>query len=124
MKLHVKSQIVMYVNVRPSLHINLRIVFIYCTKQLNHHLYIPFIVMYKQLNLVPIYNIIFMSGVVGLRGGCGVGRLGVCESAVVPCCGVWVALELSCLATLLSLELKGSREGILYDEIYIMIIEK
>ena len=26
--------------------------------------------------------------------------------------------------TLLSLELKGSREDILYDEIYIMIIEK
>ena len=51
-------------------------------------------------------------------------RLGVCGSAVVPCCGVWVALELSCLATLLSLELEGSREGILYDEIYIMIIEK
>ena len=44
------------------------------------------------------------------------GRLGVCGSAVVPCCGIWVALELSCLATLLSLELEGSREGILYDE--------
>ena len=53
--------------------------------------------------------------------GCGVG---VCGSAVVPCCGVWVALELSCLATLLSLELEGSRDAILYDEIYIMIIEK
>ena len=59
----------------------------------------------------------------GLRVGVGWGRLGVCGSAVVPCCGVWVALELSCLATLLSLELEGSREGILYDEIYI-IIEK
>ena len=58
----------------------------------------------------------------GLRDGCG--RLGVCGSAVVPCCSVRVALELSCLATLLSLELEGSREGILYDEIYIMIIEK
>ena len=57
MKLHVKSQIVMYVNGRPSLHINLRIVFIYCTKQLNHHLYIPFIVIYKQLNIVPIYTV-------------------------------------------------------------------
>ena len=54
MKLHVKSQIVMYVNGKPSLHIHLRNVFIHCTKQLNHHLYIPFIVMYKQLNLVPI----------------------------------------------------------------------
>ncbi len=49
MKLHVKSQIVMYVNGRPSLHINLHNVFIYCTKQLNHHLYIPFIVMYKRI---------------------------------------------------------------------------
>ena len=68
MKLHVKSQIVMYVNGIPSLHINLRIVFIYCTKQLNHHLYIPFIVMYKQLNRVPIYNIIFMSGAHGVAG--------------------------------------------------------
>ena len=82
MKLHVKSQIVMYVNGKPSLHINLRIVFIYCTKQLNHHLYIPFIVMpnkrsssslllmYKQLHLVPIYNIniIFMSGAHGVAG--------------------------------------------------------
>ena len=54
----------------------------------------------------------------------GWGRLGVSGSAVVPCCDVWMALELSCLATLLSLELKGSREGILYDEIYIMIIEQ
>ena len=61
----------------------------------------------------------------GCGVGVGCGRLGVCRSAVVPCCGVWVALELSCLATLLSLELEGSREGILYyDEIYIMIIEK
>ena len=39
-------------------------------------------------------------------------------------CGVWVVLVLSCLETLLSLELEGSREEILYDEIYIMIIEK
>ena len=66
--------------------------------------------MYKQLNLVPIYNIILMSGAHGVAGR---GRLGVCGSAVVPCCGVWVALELSCLATLLSLELEGSREGII-----------
>ena len=33
-------------------------------------------------------------------------------------------MELSCLETLLSLEVKGSSEGILYDEMYIMIIEK
>ncbi len=52
------------------------------------------------------------------------GAHGVCGSAVVPCCGVWVALELSCLATLLSLELEGSREEFLYAEIYIMTIEK
>ena len=68
MKLHVKLQIVMYVNGRPSLHINLRNVLIYCTKQLNHHLYIPFIVMYKQLNMVPIYNIVFMAGAHGVAG--------------------------------------------------------
>ena len=37
-------------------------------------------------------------------------------------CDVWVTLELSCLETLLSLELDGSREDIRYDEIYIMII--
>ena len=56
--------------------------------------------------------------------GVGWGRLGVCGSAVVPCFGVWVALQLSCLTTLLSLELEGSREGILYDETDIMTIEK
>ena len=52
----------------------------------------------------------------------GWGRLGVCGSAVVPCCGVWVALELSCLATLLTFEL----EGILYPvrEFYMMRFEE
>ena len=81
--------------------------------------------MCKQLNVVPIYNIIFMSGAHGV--GVGWGRLGVCGSAVVPYCDVWVAClaTLLSLAILLSLELEGSREGILYyDEIYIMIIEK
>ena len=39
-------------------------------------------------------------------------------------CGASVDLELSCLETLLSLEVKGSTEGILYDGIYIMITEK
>ena len=68
MKLHVKSQIVIYVTGRPSLHINLHIIFIYCTKQLSHHLHISFIVMYKQLNLIPIYNIIFMPGAHGVSG--------------------------------------------------------
>ena len=33
--------------------------------------------MYKQLNRVPIYNIIFMSGAHGVAGlGCGVGTAG------------------------------------------------
>ena len=52
MKLHVKLQIVMYVNSRPSPHINLRNLFI----SLNNLIitYIPFIAMYKQLNLPPI----------------------------------------------------------------------
>ena len=81
--------------------------------------------MYKQLNLVPIYNIIFMSGARGVAGWVwgGDGWVSV-DRRLFTCCGVWLALELSCLATLLSLELEGSREGILYDEIYIMIIEK
>ena len=34
-------------------------------------------------------------------------------------CGASVDLELSCLETLLSLAVKGSSEGILYDEIYL-----
>ena len=59
MKLHVKSQIVMYVNNKPSLQINLRDLFIYLLQlfiALNNLIisYIPFIAMYKQLNLVPI----------------------------------------------------------------------
>ena len=42
-------------------------------------------------------------------------------------CGASVDLELSCLETLLSLlslEVKGSIEGILYDEIYIVCVYK
>ena len=90
MKLHVKSQIVMYGNNKPSLHIILRDIFIYLLHlciALNNLIisYIPFIAMYKQLNLVPIYNIIFY---VWCSWGCGVcvgrGWLGVCGSAVVP----------------------------------------
>ena len=38
-------------------------------------------------------------------------------------CGASVDLELSCLETLLSLEAKGSSEGIMYDEIYIICIQ-
>ena len=92
MKLHVKSQIVMYVNNKPSLHINLRDLFIYLFIYLLNLFialnnlsisYIPFIAMYKQFNLVP--NITFY---VCCSWGCGVcverGWLGVCGSAVVP----------------------------------------
>ena len=84
--------------------------------------------MYKQLNLVPIYNIIFIDTkrlvLMGLRGGCGVGTAGCLWIG-----GYYVLWRLGgfgavVLATLVSLELEGSREGILYDEIYIMIIEK
>ena len=85
MKLHVKLQIVMYVNSRRSPHINLRNLFI----SLNNLIitYIPFIAMYKQLNLPPILHLCLV--LMGLRGGCGVwGRLGVCGSAVVPACVV------------------------------------
>ena len=60
MKLHVKSQIVMYVNNKPSLHITMCDLFIYLLNiciTLNNLIisYIPFIAMYKQLHLVPIY---------------------------------------------------------------------
>ena len=64
MKLHVKLQIVMYVNSRPSPHINLRNLFI----SLNNLIitYIPFIARYKQLHLPLI--IIFMSDAHGVAG--------------------------------------------------------
>ena len=95
MKLHVKSQIVMYVNSRPSTHIHLRNLFISL-----HNLiitYIPFIAMYKQLNLPPILYLCLV--LLGLRGWCGVGAA-ACVSVdrqLFRRCGVWVALELSCL---------------------------
>ena len=76
--------------------------------------------MYKQLNLVPIYNIIFyvvLMGVAGCVWGGG-GWVSV-DRRLFHRCGALVDLELSCLKTLLSLEVKGSSEGILYDEIYI-----
>ena len=46
-------------------------------------------------------------------------RLGVCGSAAVPPFVVFGAVV---FGTLLMLELEGSREGILYDEIYITIL--
>ena len=76
--------------------------------------------MYKQLNIVPIYrtNIIFYVWCSwGLRGVCGAGVS--VDRRLFHRCGASVDLELSCLRTLLSLEVKGSSEGILYDEIYI-----
>ena len=84
MKLHVKLQIVMYVNSRPSPHINLRNLFI----SLNNLIitYIPFIAMYKQLNLHLYYIYVWCSWGCGV--GVGWGRLGVCGSAVVPACVV------------------------------------
>ena len=65
-------EIVMYVNSRPSTHIHLRNLFISL-----HNLiitYIPFIAMYKQLNLPPILYLCLV--LMGLRGGCGVGAAG------------------------------------------------
>ena len=83
MKLHVKLQIVMYVNSRPSPHINLRNLFI----SLNNLIitYIPFIAMYKQLNLPPI---LYMSGAHGVAGWVWGGGGWVSGSAVVPACVV------------------------------------
>ena len=60
----------------------------------------------------------------GLRGVCVAGRLGVCGSAVVPPLwrlgGFWAVM----FGNTDELEVKGYSEGILYDEIYIMIFEK
>ena len=71
---------------------------------------------------MPIYNIIFY---VWCSWGCGGGGAWVSvDRRLFHRCGASVDLELSCLETLLSLEVKGSSEGILYDEMYIMIIEK
>ena len=122
MKLHVKSQIVMYVNSRPSTHIHLRNLFITL-----HNLiitYIPFIAMYKQLNRPPILYLCLV--LVGLRGGCGVGAAGCLwiGSCFGSCFGrLWCLGGFGAVVfgTLLRLELEGSREGILYDEIYITI---
>ena len=119
MKLHVKSQIVMYVNSRPSTHIHLRNLFISL-----HNLiitYIPFIAMYKQFNLPPILYLCLV--LMGLRSGCGVGAagclwIGSCFRRLW-CLGGFGAVV---FGTLLRLELEGSREGILYDEIYITIL--
>ena len=108
-----------YVNNRPSTHIHLRNLFISL-----HNLiitYIPFIAMYKQLNLPPILYLCLV--LMGLRGGCGVGAagclwIGSCFRRVW-CLGGFGAVV---FGTLLRLELEGSREGILYDEIYITIL--
>ena len=83
--------------------------------------YIPFIAMYKQLNLPPILYLCLV--LMGLRGGCGVGAagclwIGSCFRRLW-CLGGFGAVV---FGTLLRLELEGSREGILYDEIYITIL--
>ena len=63
-----------------------------------------------------------MSGAHGVAGwvGGGGGWVSV-DRWLFRACVVWVVLELSCLETLMSLELEGSREDILYDEVNIMI---
>ena len=67
--------------------------------------------MYKQLSSVPIYNMIFLSGAHDVAGWVwgGNGWVSV-DRRLFRRCGVWVVLELSCLETLLSLELGSSRE--------------
>ena len=61
-----------------------------------------------------------MSGAHGVAGSVwgGGGWVSV-DRRLFHLCGASVDLELSCLETVLSLEVKGSSEGILYDEIYI-----
>ena len=79
--------------------------------------YIPFIAMYEQLNIVPIYNSIFyVWRSFGLRVCVGRGGWVSVYRRLFHRCGASVDLELSCLETLLSLDVKGSSEGILYDE--------
>ena len=81
--------------------------------------------MYKQFTLVPTYNIILMSGAHGVEGWVwgGDGWVSVDRRLFHVVVSGWLW---SCrvLLSLDSLELEGSREGILYYEIYIMIIEK
>ena len=62
----------------------------------------------------------FMSGAHGVAGfvWSGGGWVHV-DRRLFHRCGGSVDLELSFLKTLLSLDVKGSSEGILYDEIYI-----
>ena len=95
---------VMYVYNKPSQHINLRDLLIYLLNlfiALNNLIisYIPFIAMYKQLNLVPIINIVFLCLVLmGLRcmwgaGAAGCLLIGGCSTVVAPrwiwSCHVW-----------------------------------
>ena len=70
-----------------------------------------------QLNIVPIYNIIFMSGAHGVAGWVWVGAAGCLW--IGGCSMLWRLGGFGAVMfeTLLSLELEGSREGILYAEI-------
>ena len=74
--------------------------------------------MYKQLNIVPIFYVWCSWGLLGVCVWGGDGLVSV-DRRLFHRCGASVDLELSCLKTLLSLEVNGSSEGILYDEIYI-----
>ena len=62
-----------------------------------------------------------MCGARGVGGGCGVGAAGCLWFGS---CSVLVVYAWFWTETMPSLELKVSREDILYDEIYIMIIKK
>ena len=83
--------------------------------------------------VLPVYKFFYIPFFIGIYIGAtkttGFWRVWVDEQVSVDrwlfrCCIVWMALELSCLKILLSLKLERSREDILYDEIYIIIIEK
>ena len=80
----------------------------------------------KQLNIIPIYNDIFMSGTHGVAGCVcvGWGRLGVCGSAVVPLLWRLGGFGAVVFGNTAELGLEGARDYILYDEIYVMIIEQ
>ena len=58
---------------------------------------------------------------IGLRAVCGAGAAAwvSVDRRLFHLCGATVELELWCLEALLSLDVKGSSEVILYDEIYI-----
>ena len=62
------------------------VMYLFTNKQLKYYLYTPFIVMHKQLNLVPILYLCLV--LMGLRGGCGVGTAG-CLWIIGGCSMLW-----------------------------------